>query len=148
LYGERVGALSVTAADSAACEAALSQIKLCVRSNYSNPPKHGAALVGMVLGDPELRTLWEMELTAMRTRIHSLRQALVEGLRKKGVSRDFSYIARQRGMFSFSGLSQLQVDELRTRHSIYIVGGGRINVAGIRASNLDRLCEKIAETLA
>lgn len=147
LYGERVGALTVTAADAQACEAALSQLKTCVRSNYSNPPKHGAAIVASVLGDAELRALWERELTAMRERIRRLRGLLVERLAAKGVKRDFSFIARQKGMFSFSGLTQMQVDELRSRHSIYIVGGGRINIAGIRQSNIDRLCEKIAAVL-
>jgi aspartate/tyrosine/aromatic aminotransferase len=147
LYGERVGALTITAADAAACDAALSQVKICVRSNYSNPPKHGAAIVGLILGDAELRGLWERELAAMRERIRSVREMLVERLAAKGVKGDYSFITRQRGMFSFSRLTQMQVDELRNRHSIYIVGGGRINVAGIRQSNIDRLCEKVADVL-
>ncbi len=148
LYSERVGALSLIADEPAAAAAALSHAKVCVRTNYSNPPQHGAAIVATVLADPELRAQWEQELAVMRDRINSMRNRFVEGMRIASPDHDFSFIAAQRGMFSFSGLSPLQVDELRTKHSVYVVtAGGRINVAGITPENIDRLCAAIADVL-
>jgi aspartate/tyrosine/aromatic aminotransferase len=147
LYRERVGALTIVAADSQAAEAALSQVKRCVRANYSNPPYHGAGIVETVLADAQLRAQWEVELAAMRDRINGMRRLLVDTMQTLAPRHDFSFIARQRGMFSFSGLSPQQVEELRSKHSIYVVGSGRINVAGITPSNAERLCRAIASVL-
>ena len=139
--------MTVVATQPAAAAAALSQIKAAVRANYSNPPKHGAAIVATVLADPELRRRWDEEVAGMRNRIHAMRQLFVESLKKAGVNRDFSFIQRQRGMFSFSGLTPVQVDELRNQYSIYIVGSGRINVAGMTEQNMPELCRAIAAVL-
>jgi aspartate/tyrosine/aromatic aminotransferase len=148
LYNERVGALTLVAADDKQAEAALSHIKRVARANYSNPPAHGSAIVATVLNDPELRGQWEAEVTEMRDRINTMRHLFVETLQDKGVDSDFSFIARQRGMFSFSGLTPDQVKALRERFAIYIVGSGRISVAGMTAGNMDYLCSGIAEVLA
>ncbi len=147
LYSERVGAAALVAKDRAACVAALSQLKRVVRSNYSNPPRHGAAVVATVLSDPALTTLWHDELRQMRERILQMRVAMVDALRNAGASRDFSFLMSQRGMFSFSGLTPMQVDQLRTQWGIYAVGSGRINVAGVTPSNLTRLTEAIVSVL-
>ena len=147
LYNERVGALTLVAANEDAAQTALSHVKQAIRANYSNPPAHGALIVTEVLGDPALRAEWEQEVTAMRERINTMRHLFVETLNEKGVARDFSFIAQQRGMFSFSGLTADQVKALRERHSIYIVGGGRINVAGMTEANMDDLCSAIADVL-
>ncbi len=147
LYGERVGALTLVAATPEAARAALSHIKVVVRSNYSNPPRHGASIVATVLGDPALRGLWEQEVAAMRERISSMRHLFVETLNEKGVTQDFSFITRQRGMFSFSGLTPEQVQALRERHSVYAVASGRFSVAGMTEQNMDYLCTSIAEVL-
>ncbi|MFV1964803.1 MAG: amino acid aminotransferase [Pirellulaceae bacterium] len=145
LYCERIGALTIVARTQEAAKAALSHAKICVRVNYSNPPKHGGAVVATVLGDATLRAQWSRELAAMRDRINTMRTLFVETMKAKAPRHDFSFIARQRGMFSFSGLTPVQVDELRSKHSIYIVtAGGRINVAGMTEANIDRLCDAIA----
>lgn len=148
LYNERVGALTLVAPDASQAEAALSHIKRVARANYSNPPAHGAAVVAAVLADPELRQQWEGEVAAMRDRINTMRHLFVETLHDKGVERDFSFIAQQRGMFSFSGLNAEQVKALKERFAIYIVGSGRISVAGMTDDNMDYLCSAIAEVLA
>ena len=148
LYGERVGALTLVASSEDAAQKALSQMRVSIRTNYSNPSIHGGALVAAVLGDPKLRQQWDAEVAAMRSRIQQMRKLFVETMQAKAPQRDFSFIARQRGMFSFSGLSNLQVDELRTKHAIYVVGnGGRINVAGMTANNMSALCDAIAAVL-
>jgi aspartate/tyrosine/aromatic aminotransferase len=147
LYNERVGALTLVATNAAAAQNALSHLKQAIRANYSNPPSHGAAIVTTVLGDPALRRQWEAEVTEMRERINTMRHLFVEMLNEKGVTRDFSFIAQQRGMFSFSGLNNDQVKVLRDQYAIYIVGGGRINVAGMTEANMDYLCSAIAEVL-
>ncbi|MBW7883047.1 MAG: aspartate/tyrosine/aromatic aminotransferase [Caldilineaceae bacterium] len=147
LYNERVGALTLVAGQREAATTTLSQIKRVVRANYSNPPAHGAAVVATVLNDSALRAQWEEEVTAMRTRINSMRHLFVETLQEKGVERDFSYILHQRGMFSFSGLNIDQVKALRERYAIYIVNSGRINVAGMTETNMDYLCSAIADVL-
>ena len=147
LYNERVGALTLVAANSDAAEAANSHLKICVRTNYSNPPAHGGQIVAEILGDPGLRQRWEAELAAMRNRINDMRHLFVETLDEQGAGRDFSFIAGQRGMFSYSGLTPEQVQALRERHSVYIVGSGRINVAGMTGDNMDYLCEAIADAL-
>ena len=148
LYNERVGALTLVAPDDKQAEAALSHIKRVARANYSNPPAHGGAIVATVLNDPQLRRQWEAEVAEMRDRINTMRHLFVETLQEKGVDRDFSFIARQHGMFSFSGLNADQVKALRERFGIYIVGSGRISVAGMTEDNMDYLCSAIAEVLA
>ena len=144
LYNERVGALTVVAEDAAERDRVLSQLRICCRSNYSNPPAHGAAIVTTILSDEDLKAQWQEELKSMRDRINNMRALLVRKLKEKGVRQDFSFIERQRGMFSFSGLNPQQVKALRERFGIYIVGSGRINVAGITQANMDPLCEAIA----
>ena len=147
LYNERVGALTLVAASAEAAEAANSHLKFCVRTNYSNPPAHGGQIVAEILGDPALRQRWEAELAEMRNRINDMRHLFVETLHEQGAGRDFSFISRQRGMFSYSGLTPAQVQALRERHSVYIVGSGRINVAGMTEPNMDYLCAAIADVL-
>jgi len=147
LYCERLGALAVIAADAGRAQVALSHLEQVIRSNYSNPPAHGARIVTTILRDPGLRADWEAELGSMRIRLAETRRAFVERLRELGVERDFSYLARQRGIFSFSGLTRGQVELLRRRYSIYLVNSGRINVAGINAGNLDYLCSAVAEVI-
>lgn len=147
LYKERVGALTVIGRDADAAEKAFSHVKRCIRSNYSNPPSHGGQIVQTVLGDPELRALWEREVKTMCDRINGMRALFVKTLRAKGVTRDFSFIVKQKGMFSFSGLNRDQVNALRDKYAIYIVGSGRINVAGMTEGNMDALCDAIASVL-
>jgi aspartate/tyrosine/aromatic aminotransferase len=147
LYNERVGALTLIGANENAAQIALSHIKQVIRANFSSPPAHGATIVTTVLRDPELRGLWEQEVTEMRDRINTMRHLFVETLNEKGVARDFSFIARQRGMFSFSGLNPDQVKALREKHAVYIVGSGRISVAGMTEDNMDYLCSAIADVL-
>jgi aspartate/tyrosine/aromatic aminotransferase len=148
LYCERVGALTVVATGADPAQRALSQVRISIRTNYSNPPQHGAAIVAAVLANAGLRRQWEEELAVMRKRIHQMRRLFVETMRAKAPGRDFSFIERQKGMFSFSGLTNMQVDELRTKHAVYIVaGGGRMNVAGMTTANMPRLCDAIAAVL-
>jgi aspartate/tyrosine/aromatic aminotransferase len=148
LYNERIGALTMVAQNEEAAQALLSHVKQSIRSNFSNPPAHGGAIVATILNDPKLRAQWEQEVAEMRDRINGLRHLFVETLNEKGVERDFSFITRQRGMFSFSGLNPDQVKALRERYSIYIVGSGRISVAGMSEESMDYLCNAIADVLA
>lgn len=143
LYGERVGACTLVAADSTIAETAFSQIKATIRANYSNPPTHGGAIVATILNNTTLRSMWEEELTAMRQRIHRMRQLFVNTLQEKNAKYDYSFIARQNGMFSFSGLNKDQVLRLRDEFAIYAVDSGRINVAGMTLDNMAYLCEAI-----
>lgn len=147
LYNERVGALTLVAADADTAASAFSHVEKSIRANYSNPPFHGGAIVTTILQDAELRALWIEELAAMRDRIQSMRDSFVETLKAKGVDRDFSFIARQIGMFSFSGLTKAQVDALRDKHALYIVGSGRISVAGMTPTNMGPLCDAIKSVL-
>ena len=147
LYNERVGALTLVAKDTTMAEAALSQIKTCIRTNYSNPPSHGGAIVSTVLGDAALRQQWETELGEMRNRINSMRTLFQQSMERRQTGRDWSFITQQTGMFSFSGLKPEQVDFLRDKHGIYIVRDGRINVAGMSAATMDRLCDAIVSVL-
>lgn len=147
LYNERVGALTVLTPSPEAAQQVLSHVKIAIRANYSNPPAHGAAVISAVLGDPQLRREWEEEVRMMRERIAQMRALFVATLRAKGVQRDFSFIERQQGMFSFSGLNKEQVEALRQDHGVYIVGGGRINVAGMTRRNMEPLCAAIAAVL-
>lgn len=150
LYCERTGAFT-TVTDSAETTAKVfSQIKTVIRRNYSNPPAHGGAIVSTILGDAQLRQQWEAELADMRTRINGMRQLFVESLNAKGIqlsAKGNNFIVEQRGMFSFSGLSKEQVTALRENNSIYIVGSGRINVAGMSESNMGTLVDAIAAVL-
>jgi aspartate/tyrosine/aromatic aminotransferase len=143
LYNERTGALTIVAKSAANASSVMSQVKICVRTNYSNPPAHGGAIVREILSDETLKEQWQAELSGMRLRIHTMRERFAEMLTNKGAKGDFSFITRQNGMFSFSGLSQEQVERLRTDHGIYVVGSGRINVAGMTDSNLDRLTDAV-----
>lgn len=147
LYQERTGALTLIGADAEATAASFSHAQTVIRVNYSNPPAHGGLIVSAILGDPARRAKWEGELTAMRERIARIREMFVKALAASGVPGDFSFITRQKGMFSFSGLSDAQVKFLREKKSIYIVGGGRINVAGITPKNVEYLCASIRESL-
>jgi len=147
LYNDRAGALTLVAASEDAAQRVFSQMKICIRTNYSNPPAHGGLIVTIVLNDPELRALWAQEVKDMCTRIGDMRVFFVETLKAKGVTRDFSFITRQKGMFSFSGLNREQVEALREKYAIYVVGSGRINVAAMTRGNMDRLCQAIAEVL-
>ena len=147
LYGERVGGLTVVATSEQEAQAVQSQVKKLVRANYSNPPVHGSAIVTTILNDSGLRAQWEEELTQMRERIHAMRRRFASELDDRGVRLSASgndFIARQNGMFSFSGLDPEQVQALREEHAIYIVGSGRINVAGMTENNMARLCDAIA----
>jgi aromatic-amino-acid transaminase len=148
LYGERVGALSVVAQDKDEAARLLSQLKRVVRTNYSNPPTHGGSVVTTVLNTPELRALWEQELAGMRDRIRQMRTGLVERLAARGVKRDFSFVARQRGMFSYSGLTSPQVDRLRDEYGIYAVSTGRICLAALNSRNIDAVADAIAAVIA
>ncbi|MET7142537.1 aspartate/tyrosine/aromatic aminotransferase [Xanthomonas sp. PPL139] len=143
LYGERVGALSVVSANAAESKAVQSQVKRIIRTIYSSPSTHGAALVAGVLNSPELRTMWEQELTEMRERIHALRAGMVQKLAALGAP-EFGFIQQQAGMFSYSGLSKAQVDRLREEFGIYAVGTGRICVAALSQKNLDYVTQAVA----
>lgn len=147
LYNERTGALTIVCPTPEEAGVALSHLKTTIRVLYSNPPAHGGLVAAKILDRPELYSLWIEELGAMRERIRDMRKALVEGLVARGVEGDFSYITRQRGMFSFSGLSADVVDWLRENKSIYVVGGGRINLAGLTSGNIEYVCDAIAEAL-
>ncbi|HOC69543.1 MAG TPA: amino acid aminotransferase [Candidatus Hydrogenedentes bacterium] len=147
LYRERCGALTLVAASEDRAERAFSHVEKAIRANYSNPPAHGGEIVTTVLNDPELQGLWRNEVTAMRNRINGMRVLLVDTLKDLGVTQDFSFIKQQRGMFSFSGLSREQVAALRDQYAIYIVGSGRINVAGITETNVLPLCRAIVDIL-
>ena len=148
LYGERIGAFNLVASSREEAQRVLSQIKRVVRTNYSNPPTHGAQLVATVLGTPELRTLWEQELSGMRDRIKAMRQSFVAKLKTRLPAQDFSFVAHQNGMFSFSGLSQAQVARLKSEFSVYAVDSGRICVAALNTRNIDTVVEAIASVLS
>ncbi|HET7524759.1 MAG TPA: aminotransferase class I/II-fold pyridoxal phosphate-dependent enzyme, partial [Burkholderiaceae bacterium] len=147
LYGERVGALSVVCRDAQEAQRVLSQLKVLIRSNYSNPPTHGAKAVAMVLADPALRALWQKELAQMRQRIRRMRELLIAKLRDAGVRQDMSFIASQQGMFSYSGLSAAQMQRLRSEFSVYGVDSGRICVAAINERNVDHVAQAIARVM-
>ena len=147
LYGERVGALSIVTASQEEAGRVLSQVKRVIRTNYSNPPTHGATVVASVLNSPELRALWEEELAGMRERIRSMRMAMVDQLASLGSTRDFSFVAQQRGMFSYSGLTAEQVERLKTEFGIYAVSTGRICVAALNQRNLPAVTQAIAAVL-
>ncbi|BEI42373.1 MULTISPECIES: amino acid aminotransferase [unclassified Polynucleobacter] len=147
LYGERVGALSIVTQSKEESARVLSQLKRVIRTNYSNPPTHGAAIVATVLNSPKLRQMWEDELAQMRDRIKSMRHGLKEKLAAAGVAQDFSFIEAQRGMFSYSGLTSDQVAKLQERDGIYALSTGRICVAALNTKNIDRVAQAIARVL-
>ena len=144
LYGERVGALSVLCTDKAEAAKVLSQLKITIRTNYSNPPIHGGSVVATVLGTPELRAQWEVELAEMRDRIKTMRKTLVDGLKAAGVTQDMSFITQQIGMFSYSGLTKDQMVRLRTEFGVYGTDTGRMCVAAMNSKNIDHVCRSVA----
>lgn len=147
LYNERTGALTVVSPNKEESVVAMSHLKTTVRVIYSNPPAHGGLVAATILADPELKQMWLDELAEMRDRIVEMRSALVDGIAARGIERDFSFIKEQRGMFSFSGLNDDVVKWLRDNKAIYVVGGGRINLAGLTSKNIDYVCDAIAEAL-
>lgn len=147
LYGERVGALSIVTGSQTESSCVLSQIKRVIRTNYSNPPTHGSAIVTTLLTHPELRALWISELDGMRQRIDGMRHALVSKLSQLSEAMDFSFINQQRGMFSYSGLSSLQATQLKQDHGIYILSSGRICIAALNSQNIDTVAQAIAAVL-
>ncbi|QDL39772.1 aspartate/tyrosine/aromatic aminotransferase [Rhodoferax sediminis] len=147
LYGERVGALSVLCENKEEADRVLSQLKIVIRTNYSNPPIHGGAVVAAVLGNPELRALWEKELGEMRVRIKQMRNLLVEKLKAAGVKQDMSFITSQIGMFSYSGLSKDQMVRLRNEFGVYGTDTGRMCVAALNSKNIDYVCASIAKVI-
>ena len=147
LYKERVGAMTIKGASKDDVDKAFSNLKTIIRRLYSNPPSHGGAIVTTIMNDAALRAEWEKEVAQVRDRIAEMRELFVDTLKAKGVTQDFSFLTGQCGMFSFSGLNPDQVKTLKENHSIYIVGSGRINVAGMTKTNMDSLCTAIAEVL-
>jgi aromatic-amino-acid transaminase len=147
LYGERVGALSVVGSSKEETDRVLSQLKIAIRTNYSNPPTHGGTIVAAVLGNPELRTMWEAELAEMRVRIKAMRQKLVDGLKAAGVNKDMGFITTQIGMFSYSGLSKDQMVRLRSEFGVYGTDTGRMCVAALNSKNIDHVCQSIAKVV-
>jgi aromatic-amino-acid transaminase len=147
LYGERVGALTLVTASKEESGRVMSQVKRVIRTNYSNPPTHGGAVVAAVLANPELRQQWEDELAGMRERIRAMRVALVDKLKAKGVAQDFSFVVKQRGMFSYTGLTADQVEQLKNDFGIYAVSTGRICLAALNNKNIDYVADAIATIL-
>jgi aromatic-amino-acid transaminase len=147
LYGERVGAFSLVAGSTDEAARALSQLKHIVRTNYSNPPTHGGDIVARVLTTPELRALWEKELGGMRERIKTMRKALAEGVQKRVPGVDYSFVIKQRGLFSYTGLTKAQVARLRAEYSIYAIDTGRVCVAALNSGNIDYVADAIAKVI-
>ena len=147
LYGERVGALSIVTASKDESARVLSQVKRVIRTNYSNPPTHGGAVVAAILSNPELRQMWEVELAGMRDRIRTMRLSLVEKLKAKGVTQDFSFVIKQRGMFTYTGLSAEQVARLQNEFGVYAVSTGRICIAALNTRNIDYVADAIVAVL-
>ena len=147
LYGERVGALSVLCESKDEADRVLSQLKLVIRTNYSNPQIHGGTVVAMVLNTPALRTEWEGELAEMRVRIKDMRHKLVDGLKAAGVKQDMSFITSQIGMFSYSGLTKDQMVRLRTEFGVYGTDTGRMCVAALNSKNIGYVCASIAKVI-
>jgi len=148
LYNERTGAITVVTPRREETVVAMSHLKTTVRVCYSNPPAHGGLIVKTILSEPTLEQAWQNELSGMCERIITMRSALVDGLVSRGIDQDFSSIKQQRGMFSFSGLTDETVNWLRDNKAIYVIaGGGRMNVAGLTMANIDYICDSIAEAL-
>ena len=136
--------MTLVAATPDHARAALSQLKITIRTSYSNPPAHGGQLVSMILRDPERASQWRAELSVMRERIQAMRSGLADALRAAGARTDFDFLREQKGMFSLLGVSREQVETLRSDHAVYLVGSGRINVAGLSSANLDQVAKAIA----
>ncbi|ENO0286914.1 aromatic amino acid transaminase [Enterobacter asburiae] len=147
LYGERVGGLSVVCEDAEAAGRVLGQLKATVRRIYSSPPNFGAQVVATVLGDEQLKASWLAEVEAMRKRILSMRQELVNVLKEAVPGHNFDYLLKQRGMFSYTGLSAAQVDRLREEFGVYLIASGRMCVAGLNASNVQRVAQAFAAVM-
>jgi aromatic-amino-acid transaminase len=147
LYGERCGALSVVTGSEDEAKRVLSNVKRIVRTNYSNPPTHGGQVIASVLADPEGRRQWDRELAGMRDRIKAMRKALVDGIHKRVPGADWSFILRQRGMFSYTGLTKDQVLRLRKEYSIYAIESGRVCVAALNTKNVDYVADAIAAVI-
>jgi aromatic-amino-acid transaminase len=148
VYGERCGALSVVCPTAREADLVLGQLKLTVRRIYSSPAIHSAGIMALVLGEPKLRAMWEVEVGQMRERILAMRKALHAVLGARVPGRDFGYLLTQRGMFSYTGLSAAQVDRLREQYAVYLVRSGRICVAGLNAGNVERTAQAMAEVMA
>ena len=146
-YGERVGALTIITGSKDESSRVLSQVKRVIRSNYSNPPTHGGTIVASVLNSPELAAMWDQELGEMRDRIRLMRQQFVQKLKAHGVKQDFDFVLKQRGMFSYSGLTAAQVERIRAEHGIYALSSGRICVAALNSRNIDRVIAAIASVV-
>ena len=147
LYGERIGALTVVTQSASEAAVVLTQIKSVIRANYSNPPSHGARIVERVLSDPAKYQQWLGELTQMRTRIRTMRKMLADEMARIGAKRDFSFVTRQNGMFSFTGLSPEQIDRLAAEYGIYAVRNGRICICGLNTKNVEYVAKSIAAVL-
>jgi aromatic-amino-acid transaminase len=147
LYGERVGAFSLVAGSADEAARALSQVKRLVRTNYSNPPTHGGDIVARVLTTPELRARWEQELGGMRERIKAMRKALADGVQRRVPGADFSFVERQKGLFSYTGLTKAQVERLRSEFSVYAIETGRVCVAALNSGNIDYVADAIAAVI-
>ena len=147
LYGERAGGLSLVCSDAAGADRVLGQLRATVRRNYSSPPIHAAGIVARVLGDARLRAMWEADVQGMRERIQAMRRAVHEVLSAKRPGRDFGYLLTQRGMFSYTGLSPAQVDRLREQLGVYLIRSGRMCVAGLNTSNVERAAEAMAAVM-
>jgi aromatic-amino-acid transaminase len=147
LYGERVGAFTLVAGSADEAARALSQVKRLVRTNYSNPPTHGGDIVARVLTTPELRALWEQELGGMRERIKTMRKALADGVQRRVPGADFSFVERQKGLFSYTGLTKAQVERLRSEFSVYAIETGRVCVAALNSGNIDYAADAIASVI-
>jgi aromatic-amino-acid transaminase len=142
-----VGALSVVGSSKEETDRVLSQLKIAIRTNYSNPPTHGGAIVASVLSNPELRALWEAELGEMRVRIKAMRQTLVDGLKAAGVTKNMGFITTQIGMFSYSGLSKDQMVRLRSEFGVYGTDTGRMCVAALNSKNISHVCQAVAQVI-
>ncbi len=147
LYGERCGALSVVTGSEDEAKRVLSNLKRIIRTNYSNPPTHGGQVIASILADPEARKLWDRELGGMRDRIKAMRQSLVEGIHRRVPGADWNFILRQRGMFSYTGLTKDQVLRLRKDYSIYAIESGRVCVAALNSKNVDYVADAIAAAI-
>ncbi|MBU1436591.1 MAG: aspartate/tyrosine/aromatic aminotransferase [Gammaproteobacteria bacterium] len=147
LYRERIGAVSVVAADKKTVDIARSVLLSVVRSIYSMPPAHGAIIVSHILDSQELTALWHQELATMRNRINEYRQLIIDKLAAEGVAQDFSFITKQHGMFSFLGINKAQIDRLRSEYSVYMVGSSRVSIAGLNHSNIDYFAKSVAAVL-
>lgn len=148
VYRDRVGLVGLLAANPGSATAAVTHMQSIVRGIYSMPPDHGAALVAEVLNDPQLRTLWEAEVAEMRGRINDLRATFSAAMRARLGTNRFDFVQRQKGMFSFLGLSEVEVIRLRAEYSIYMLNSSRASISGFNSANLDYVCDAIAHVVS